>query len=262
MSYLNFESGTHSSSYKRPIVLSIAGFDPCGGAGITADTKVFEQLHTIGMTVITAITYQHESNCMGIQWLSWVNILQQCMALMNKYTFSFVKIGMIKNDSMLIKILLLLKEHNPSIFIIWDPILYASAGNRFFTLKNKKHLTPILQHISLITPNFLELKKLTTKEYPHSAKEISIHTSLLIKGGHRRDKPFIDELWYNRIIQKTYRPNKTKCHAKHGTGCVLSAAILAYYAHECNIERSIKKAKKYIEAYLCSSYQLIGHHAK
>src|ERR1700741_3135186 len=99
-------------SYNRPIVLSIAGFDPCGGAGVLADIKTFEQHQCLGMAVNTSITNQVEDKFISVNWFSSNEIIEYIKTLANTYQIDFVKIGIVENLNTLYTIISFLKEQN------------------------------------------------------------------------------------------------------------------------------------------------------
>src|SRR5690606_29234163 len=113
---------------KRPYILSVAGFDPSGGAGILADIKTFEAYKTIGLGVSTALTYQTEDSFLGLDWQSEKQIDMQLEPLLKRYPIKFAKIGLVESLKSLSQIIEVLKHYNPGMKIIWDPILKASAG--------------------------------------------------------------------------------------------------------------------------------------
>lgn len=242
--------------------LSIAGFDPCGGAGVLADCKVFEAHEHIGFGVNTSITYQNENEFDGVDWLSTKQIIKQLEPLFRKYTIEFVKIGLIKDLNTLTEIIQYLKAQNSSIYIIWDPILKASAGFEFHSHIEQKELERICHDLYLITPNWQEMKRLYPSLDPEvAAQQLSIYCPVLLKGGHNPTSKGTDYLYrYNQ--KKAFESNKLTLPSKHGSGCVLSSAILSQLCLGHNLEDSIKEAKTYITEYLDSSEKLLGLHKK
>src|SRR5690606_21038379 len=117
---------------EKPIVLSIAGFDPCGGAGVLADIKTFEQLHVRGMAVLTANTVQTEDTFSTIICAD-IDVVQiGIKELMQRYMISVVKIGIVRDMTFLAAILTSVYACNPEVFVIWDPVLKSSSGFTFF----------------------------------------------------------------------------------------------------------------------------------
>ena len=115
----------------RPYCLTIAGFDPSGGAGVLADIKTFEQNKVQGLAVITANTIQTEDSFEKINWIEESMVVDQLMTLLNRYEIKFVKIGLIQSGEFLEKIISLLIEKQPNVTFVWDPILRATSGGNF-----------------------------------------------------------------------------------------------------------------------------------
>jgi hydroxymethylpyrimidine/phosphomethylpyrimidine kinase len=120
---------------ERPFVISIAGFDPSGGAGILADIKTFEQLEVIGLGVCTAMTVQTASQCLSIDWQSLEQIVSSITVLMQEYTIQAVKIGVVKDAVFLEKIVETIRFHSSGAKIIWDPVLKSTSEFSFFDLE-------------------------------------------------------------------------------------------------------------------------------
>lgn len=235
----------------RPYCLSIAGFDPCGGAGIMADTKVFETLQTNGFGVVSALTYQNDTEFNGVNWCSDQEIEKQLMPLA-KFPITTAKIGLIKDFDQLIEISRLLKKLFPEIFIVWDPILKASAGFSFH--KNTSVSEDLMANVDVITPNLEEYSQLGM------SLNQKIDCAVLLKGGHREDKQGVDTLICKGestdIIGKYIEDKKDK----HGTGCVLSAAIVAHLSKGESLQEACKKAKTYVEEFIRSNDTKLGYH--
>ena len=141
---------------KRHFALTIAGFDPSGGAGLLADIKTFEANQVYGLGVCTALTVQHENRFDSVQWVESELIIKQAKILFEKYSIQYVKIGLVKSLDDLSKIITALLTWNPDITIIWDPILKASAGFNFHDEISTITLKTILKHIYVLTPNLPE----------------------------------------------------------------------------------------------------------
>src|ERR1700756_3795867 len=116
---------------KRAYVLSIAGFDPSGGAGILADVKTFESNKVYGLGVISANTFQNDEEFNRVDWIPAEKIIEQISILQKRFEFEYVKIGLIENLEVLNKIIEHLKLPTANYRLIWDPILKASAGFEF-----------------------------------------------------------------------------------------------------------------------------------
>jgi len=245
---------------KQNYILTIAGFDPSGGAGLLADIKTFEQNKCIGMAVQTANTIQTEDEFLSVNWIDETIVIKQLETLLSKYKFNYIKIGLIPNLEFLKKAITICKTKNPNSKIIWDPILSASSGFDFNHDLNE--LETILKDIFLITPNWDEIKALSnTDNEIEGAKQLSKHTKVFLKGGHNEENIGKDYLFENKI-QKAFNPKKTvkPMHPKHGSGCVLSSAITANLQQGYPLQKTILKSKRYIEGFLSSNKTLIGRH--
>jgi hydroxymethylpyrimidine/phosphomethylpyrimidine kinase len=247
---------------KRPITLSIAGFDPTGGAGILADIKTFEQQKCLGMGIITANTYQTEDNFFSVDWLPVSFIVQQLNLIIATYKIGFVKIGLVENFTVLHTICDVLRSNIPEVFILWDPIVSASAGYSFLPNISQTNLNKILEKIDLITPNTSEIKQLTGIDDEIKAAEfLATQCSVLLKGGHSSDKTKkgVDKLFCLGSVF-AIEPIMETFYDKHGTGCILSSAIISNLAKGENIEVACKKAKIYLEIIANCNQSLLAYH--
>ncbi|MFN4364991.1 hydroxymethylpyrimidine/phosphomethylpyrimidine kinase [Chryseobacterium hispalense] len=244
---------------ERPFVMSIAGFDPSGGAGVLADIKTFEQLKVHGLAVCTAMTLQTESEFYTLQWQPIDEILSAINVLMKKYKVEAVKIGVVKDAKFLAQIVEKLKSINPEVKIVWDPVLKSTSEFSFFDLNTISNLKNVLQKIDLITPNYHEYHVL--KEH-HLFEQSDSVCSVLIKGGHREDKIGTDILIQNGK-EIFIEPSEafSVFYPKHGSGCVLSSAIASHLANEENLENACRKGKLYIEKFLTSNQMFLGFHS-
>ncbi|NML58541.1 hydroxymethylpyrimidine/phosphomethylpyrimidine kinase [Chryseobacterium cheonjiense] len=244
----------------RPFVMSIAGFDPSGGAGLLADVKTFEQLKVQGLAVCTAMTLQTESEFFGMRWQPLEEILNSIHVLMKNYDVKAVKIGVVKDAEFLNEIIKTIKLINSETKIVWDPVLKSTSEFSFFDLNTISPLKHIIQQINLITPNYNEyniLKEAGLFEEPHNL------CSILMKGGHREDKIGTDILIQNGK-EIFIEPSDTFSgfYPKHGSGCVLSSAIAGCLALGKDIEQACRSGKLYIEKFLTSTPALLGFHSR
>ncbi|UKM65516.1 hydroxymethylpyrimidine/phosphomethylpyrimidine kinase [Flavobacteriaceae bacterium GSB9] len=242
-------------------ILSIAGFDPSSGAGITQDIKTFEAHSLYGLSVCTAITIQNDTDFKQCIWTSPEMILAQIETLFERFDISVVKIGIIQSWDTLLLVLDKLHQLNSNIKIVLDPIFKASAGFDFHSTDNQDTLDNVWKLCHIITPNYDEIKNL----YPYLSIEDTIErlsalTHIYLKGGHRADKKGWDTLYYNRIVQVNMPPQIQNVFEKHGSGCVLSSALAANIALELPLEDACKYAKHYTEQFLNSNPSLLGYH--
>jgi hydroxymethylpyrimidine/phosphomethylpyrimidine kinase len=247
-------------STNRPFVLSIAGFDPCGGAGVLADVKTFEQHQVTGFAIATANTIQTENGFYEIQWTNLSFVIRSVETLFLSYDIKVVKIGIMPSLHYLNRILSTIKLLSPTTKIVWDPVLKSTTKFEFLKVDEDSDLHKILSKITLITPNYNEIEILFPAFF--STKpciENEIPTTILLKGGHNASAIGTDRLFLkNETIDLV--PSEKKCFKKHGSGCVLSAAIAANLALDQTLHEACKNAKTYIEKYLNSTSTLIGYH--
>jgi hydroxymethylpyrimidine/phosphomethylpyrimidine kinase len=251
----------------QPLVLTIAGFDPSGCAGILADIKTFEAHGVYGMAVCTANTWQTASKFEEANWIRQDEIIAQLSLLQKENSFEYVKIGLIENLEVLNEVVDALFNKNSEVKIIWDPVSNpsssSSSGNpiKFYSGVNKELLEIICAKIYLITPNLDEVKLLAPgKETEEAGRYLSRFCNVLIKGGHRDDNTSTDVLFtQNEIVR--FKTEKLKDFDKRGTGCVLSAAILSHLAKGQDLASACQNAKNYINAYLTSNRSAIGLHS-
>lgn len=245
----------------RPYVLSIAGYDASAGAGVLADVKTMENIGVYGLAVTTCITYQNDHKFDGVHWLSEKKIKNQLYPILEAYKIEYAKIGLIENMETLGSIVELLHSYNPSIKIIWDPILRASAGFDFHKKIPKKLIQHILSELQFITPNWNEVKLLSQeKDVVVGAEKLAQKCNVYLKGGHNIETPATDLIWIQQKLDILHPTAITEL-SKHGTGCVLSSALAAYLALGNPIHKACALAKAYTYQFLISNKSNLGYHS-
>jgi hydroxymethylpyrimidine/phosphomethylpyrimidine kinase len=234
---------------KRPIALSIAGFDPSGGAGLLADCKTFEEHHVLGLGVCTAITYQTENKFLGLTWQGTAQLEKQLVPILDQYQPKFIKIGLINFEQLNYVLSVIPKRAK----IVWDPILNASAGFDFNNCFDPQTIKSLLPSIYLVTPNLPEFEILHLNQING--------VNVLLKGGHSEKK---DDLLILANTDKNVILGQEleKGVQKHGTGCILSAAIVANLAKDLSLLSACSLAKRYVEDCLISNTSLLAYHSK
>lgn len=233
----------------RPYCLTIAGFDPSGGAGILADCKTFEQHKTQGLAVITANTLQTEDTFKRVEWITDEIILEQLNLLLDRYSIQFIKIGLISSSELLEKIVTIINEKCAKPTIVWDPILGASAGGEFDTNRFRLFLKSEVSKHLIITPNLPEYEILDLKNHP---------STIYLKGGHSEQKGK-DHLFFEGKVFP-FAPQIQTEWTKHGTGCIFSSALLANLAWKYPMIKSCLRAKRYVEKRIVSNPSLLAYH--
>ena len=245
----------------RPIVMSIAGLDPSGGAGLLADIKTFEMNKVYGLGVCTAITLQTESEFLSGRWEKIENIVKAIEKMLLHYEVKAIKIGLVENLGVLKQIVTVIYNNNRDIKIVVDPIMRSSTGFTFWGEDgNNEILIDILSKIYLLTPNFEEAAKLhVSKDAKQSGEYLSNYCNVLLKGGHNSSEPAIDYL-FTKGISERILPENMEIYSKHGSGCVLASAITANLAAGFDLIASCKLAKGYMDRFFSSNETLLGYH--
>lgn len=245
----------------RPIVLTIAGLDPSGGAGILADIKTFEQHKVYGLAISTAQTLQTEEAFYEIRWEEKKNILYGIGKMLSSYRITAIKIGIVQDMQTLADIVSLIYKCNDKIKIIIDTVFSSSTGFKFWETKNDTaSILECFPKAYLITPNYQEVLLLSPSENAmEAASKLSIYTNVLLKGGHNIIENGVDFLYTKKEVIKI-NGRKTDVSPKHGSGCVLSSAITAQLALGCDLLTSCINAKEYITKFLGSNISKLGYH--
>jgi len=246
--------------YNRPIVLSIAGFDPSGGAGILADIKTFEQHQCLGFGVLSANTVQTEKEFLGVEWYSSSQMIEQLKPLLENYDISCIKIGIIENLEVLNSVCEFIHAINNQIKIIWDPVLSASSGFVLMQAVPQEKLKKLYRLLYLITPNAHEVKKLAQMPgEQEAALAIAPFCNVLLKGGHSKENEGVDLLFHDNKTTEIGQ-KADNYFDKHGTGCMLSSAIAANLAKGNELPEACTLAKKYVEKAAQSNQNRLAYH--
>lgn len=257
----NISKSVHGLSPINSGILTIAGLDPSSGAGLTSDIKTFEAHKLYGLSVCTAVTVQNDVSFKDCIWIEESVILAQIDILFKRFSISVVKIGIIQSWDVLLGVVQRLKAYNPEIKIILDPILKASSGFNFNSESDYNLFLNVLDYCYFITPNYDEIQALfPNKSVADTIEIISQRTNIYLKGGHRSDKVGWDEIYHSGIVQINLKPELTKVYNKHGSGCVLSAALASNIAKSIEMEDACRFAKRYTEQFLNSNASLLGTH--
>jgi hydroxymethylpyrimidine/phosphomethylpyrimidine kinase len=242
---------------QQKIVLSIAGFDPSGGAGVLADIKTLQQENVYGLSVITANTIQHESAVESVHWISSHLIFGQLKFLLKKYRPHAVKIGLIENVGVLEQVLEILRKESGKMPVIWDPILQSGSGFEFHSQILLPHLQKVIEQIDILTPNLEEMKKIAGQDEVESiCSSLSRKVAVLLKSGKKTETEVED--WFFRDGTKAiFRTKRISNAEKHGTGCVYSSSLAAQLAKDVPLSQACLHAQQYVHAFLQSSNSLL-----
>lgn len=250
-------------------VLSIAGSDPSGGAGVQADLKTFSALGCYGMAAMTSLTAQNTQGVQGVHFVPPEFIAQQIASIFEDIDVAAVKIGMLGDAAAVHAVADALKRYKPA-FIVLDPVMVATSGDRLVSHETVdaifKHLVPLAD---IVTPNIPEAEVLMHKSVLDLRKgAIDLYNYLegpavLLKGGHLKGAVAQDILVTNdEGIHVFELPRaQTRCDV-HGTGCTLSSALAAYLAHGMGLADATQAAKDYVHGAIVAGQDLrLGHGA-
>lgn len=240
---------------RYPTVLTIAGSDSGGCAGIQADLKTFSALGVFGASVITAVTAQNTQEVRAVEILPPTIIRQQAEAVLDDITVDAVKTGMLPTPEIIKTVADLIDRYNLKNVIV-DPVMVATSGARLadsdIAEAFRKHL---YTRAMLITPNIPEAEALSgitihTEEDFQKAANIMMEQgcrAVLIKGGHFANDQSTDILFGpQRGTSAVISSNRVESKNLHGTGCTFSSAIAANIALGWDLENAVKRSKMYI----------------
>jgi hydroxymethylpyrimidine/phosphomethylpyrimidine kinase len=247
-----------------PIVVTIAGSDSSGGAGIQADLKTLSALGVYGATVITALTAQNTQGVSAIHDVPPDFIAAQIDAVFSDLAVAAVKIGMLSQPAAIEAVVDGLDRHHAK-NIVLDPVMAATSGGRLLAPEALDFLRRLLIPRALvITPNLPEAAMLlavpiaTTEaqmqEQAHRLLALGAR-AVLIKGGHGEGAESVDFLVDAGRVVRVAAPRIATANT-HGTGCTLSAAVAAGLAKGLDLAEAVREAKTYVTAAIAAADRL------
>lgn len=239
------------NSNRPATVLTIAGSDSGGGAGIQADIKSISANGCFALSVITAITAQNTFAVTDIHKIPLTTIRSQLDAVFADLPIDAIKIGMLADKATILTIVEVLQNQAKLAPIILDPVMISKAGAPLLEAEAIASLkTDLLPLATLITPNLPEAQVLAGLDGEENGKtlaeSIDSNAHVLIKGGHRQGEDVVDYLRLNDGQVFTYQHRKITSKNTHGTGCSLSSAIAAQVALGKSIPDAVEAAGDYI----------------
>ena len=233
-------------------VLTIAGSDCSGGAGIQADIKTMIMNGVYAMSVITALTAQNTTGVFGIQESPVEFVDQQIDCVFQDIFPDAVKIGMLSSPEIMHHVAAGLQKYEAR-HIVLDPVMVSTSGHRLMQKEAEetlqKELFPLAE---VITPNIPEAEVLTglkitdadSMELAARAISNEFHISVLLKGGHRIEDA--NDLLYTDGKTQWLKGERIDNPNTHGTGCTLSSAIASNFAKGYDLTDSVIRAKSYL----------------
>ena len=245
-------------------VLSIAGSDPSGGAGIQADLKTFAANGVYGMAAITALTVQNTVGVEGIHLVPAKFVSSQIEAIFSDIAVSSAKVGMVGNAEIAEGVGTTLAKYRNLISVV-DPVMVAKGGSPLLDKKAiqavKDNLIPLA---TIVTPNLPEAAILLGSSIAKSEEDMVYQgkallnlgpKSILMKGGHSEGITSNDLL----VTENNYvwfKEKRINTKNTHGTGCTLSSSIASFLAKDFSVEESVSKAKKFVTNAIRNSEKL------
>ncbi len=253
-------------SKHTPTILTIAGSDPYGGAGVQVDSKVIHALGGYAFTVTTALTAQNSTGVKALSATSKAMFKAQLESILDDIYVDAIKIGMLANAEIIEVLVTAIQKYRLK-NIVLDTVLVSSSGKALLESDAinimVKELFPL---VDLITPNIPEVNRILNTNYLGDEDDIPAMSSallelganaVLIKGGHSTDKEnAVDYLVEKPLNISTYSTVRLKTSHTHGTGCVLSSAIATYLALGYSLDKSVEYAKAFLYKKLHTSLSI------
>ena len=251
-----------------PNVLTVAGSDPSGGAGIQADLKTFSARRCYGMAAITALTAQNTRGVSGVHLVPPAFVQQQLAAIFADVRVDAVKIGMIATADIALAVADALEAQSP-VPTVLDPVMIAKGGAALLLDDAIDAVrVRLVPRATVITPNLPEAARLLDVPVATTREEMVAQANallalgpaaVLLKGGHLEGGECPDCLVTAQAVHWFESPRVQTTHT-HGTGCTLAAAITAELAHGASLPEAIHASKTYVTAAIAAAHQLtVGH---
>lgn len=252
-------------------VLTIAGSDSSGGAGIQADLKAFTALRTYGMTVITALTAQNTQGVWDVHTLPPSFVEAQLKAVFEDISPRAIKTGMLAETEIIMVVERFLRERAAGIPLVVDPVLVATSGARLLSEGSEAAMRAFAAQAFLVTPNLPEAALLAEMPVPEDesgffelGKALSQRFPTpywLIKGGHAVwERHTVTSLLFQngRLVQRFVQPRLALPRPPHGTGCTLASAIAAYLARGASAIEAAQAGLDFVHQALRAADFLLG----
>ena len=228
------------------IVMSIAGVDPSGGAGVFADIKTFQALGVYGTGIVTALTAQNPQKMFSLKAIESRYVEEEIDAVLDSYNIEYIKTGMLYSKDIIKSVSKKIKEYNLKAVV--DPVMVATSGGELAKNDLAQSLIKyLLPKAILTTPNVSEAEKLTKlkitnkEEAKIACEKLSKTCNNIITGGHLNG---INTMSIDGKIS-VLKQELLKTDNLHGSGCNFSAAIVSYLSQKNDLKTSILKASDY-----------------
>lgn len=256
-----------SNSSSRPVVMTIAGSDSSGGAGIQADLKTFSALNVFGTSAITCITAQNPSRVDGITAIPPDMVTKQIQMICEAFPISAAKTGMLYSAEIIRAVAAADVSQGLPILVV-DPVMVAASGARLLQADAIAAICEdLLPQARVITPNLHEAEILvghsisSVDELRQAARFIGdkYDVACVAKGGNLGGTEVVDVL-YDEGEEYIFKGPRIRVIQSHGAGCAFSAALTAYLAQGLLITEATEKAKKYVSDALAGAVAVGDHY--
>lgn len=233
-------------------VLSIAGSDCSGGAGIQADLKTFSAFKLFGMSVVLSVVAENTARVISVHNIPKNIVDEQILAVFEDIVPKATKIGMINSKELMECVALNLEKFKPENVVI-DPVMFAKNGFALMPTQNCEFFKErLLAFADVLTPNIPEAQFLCGFEIKNQKTMIKaaelLHElgakNVLIKGGHSKDNA--DDIFFDGKKIHIFKSKRIDTKNTHGTGCTLSSALASNLALGFSVKKSVKRAKAYV----------------
>ena len=237
-----------------PRVLSIAGTDPSGGAGLQADLKSIQAMGGYGMAVVTVLVAQNTRGVRSLHVPPVSFLRQQLDAVSDDVAIDAVKIGMLHSAPIIAEVSDWLNQVKPQVVVL-DPVMVATSGDRLLDLESEAALRELCSQVDLVTPNIPELAVLVGQDEAQDwlqacdqARELVAKTgaTVLLKGGHLNESVARDAIVSSHGIQE-FSAKRFATKNTHGTGCSLSSAMATLLASGMDPADALQRSKIWME---------------
>jgi len=237
--------GRNRAPVTPPVVLTIAGSDSGGGAGIQADLKTIEAGGAFGTSAITSVTAQHTRGVERTHVLPLEEVRAQCEAVLSDFDVAAVKTGMLATQGIVDLVTEQVRETDAPAVV--DPVMVAASGDRLLAAEAEQAYEGLIAESTLVTPNAEEAEVLTgvAVEGVDSARragETLVGTGAdgaLVKGGHVPGEDVVDVLVTGERVE-TVRHPRVETDATHGSGCTLSSAVATRLAYGDDLDAAVR----------------------
>lgn len=258
---------THALSRSRPAVLTIAGSDSGGGAGIQADLKTFAALGAYGTSAITAVTAQNTLGVQRVVALDPEMVVAQIRSVLEDIRPRAAKTGMLA-DADIVRAIADVLRNVPDLPLVIDPVTHAKGGDPLISEDAIAVLRDeLVPRCAVVTPNLPEAASLVGRPVESDDDMVAAGRMLLdagagavvVKGGHRRGGA--NDLYMDRDRTEWLRAERIATRCNHGTGCTFSAAIATGLAMGLETLDAVREAKTYLTEAMRAGYEVGGGHS-